>query len=413
MPHQTLTVKAVEALRPRARQYEIAEKGGLRVRIYPSGRMSYCYRYKDQAGRQRVLTLGEVRRGKSSPAGITLTQARDRLTTAKADRERGVDPADRAAAEKQSSRKGYRERAMAPTVGDVLDEYLARHVAAKCRPATQVEFKRLVEKELKPRLKELKAAETRRTQVVAALDEIADKATPSVADHAGNVLRSAFRFAVARGRLESSPAQALPRYAKQAARERVLTTDEIKALWEALDTSKGASKPLALALKLLLLTAQRRGSIATATWSEFRKETWEIPAAHAKTGKTHIVPLTPMAQDVVGQLRKQTGETSWVLPRPKLDGPVTPRSLTRAMARLRTGDYTVHDLRRTGASLMAEAGVSRFLIARVLGHADESMTGIYDRHEYQAEKRRALEKLAGKVGAIIGEKQEAEVVNMR
>lgn len=411
MPRQAITVKTIEGLRPKSAQYEVAEKGGLRIRVYPSGRMAYAYRYRDAAGRQRVLTLGDVKRG--SAKGLTLTEARDRLTTAQAQRKQGDDPADLAAEEKAKQRKGYRERATAPTVADILGEYMTRHVVPKRRPTTQTEFRRLIDKELAPRIGKVKAGEATRTEIVAALDEIADKATPSIADHAANVLRSAFVFAVKRGRLEANPAQALPRYASQTSRERTLTVAEIRAFWKATEAHKGISEPVALALRLLLVTGQRRGSLAAAEWAEFKGDVWEIPAAHAKTGKAHVVPLSPLAQGIVSRLRELTGETQWVLPNPSITGPITPRALTRALARLRTGDYTVHDLRRTAATLMAKAGVTSFVVGRVLAHAYKSETGKYDRYEYQPEKRRALETLARKVGEIIEKPEAAKVVPLR
>lgn len=401
-----LTVKTLENLRPKMGQFETAADRGLRVRVYPSGRKAFVYRYKDPARRQRVLSLGEW-------PGITLAEARRLLAEARALREQGGDPAGQAAEQKAKHREGYRERAGAPTVADILGEYMARHVGPNCRPATVTEFRRLIERNLKPACGAMKAGALTRSAVVAALDGIADTATPSIADHAGRVLAHAFNFAVRRGRLEANSCQALPRYAKDKPRDRILTPGEIRTLWQTLEAPKGVSAPVALALKLLLATAQRRRSLAVAQWGEFTADRWEIPSAHAKTGVAHVVPLSPLAQALVERLREITGLTRWVLPNPYLTGPINERALTRALRRLRTGDYTLHDLRRTGASLMAAAGVTRHVIGRVLGHSDGSMTAIYDRYEYQAEKRRALETLARKLGEITGQPEAARVVAIR
>jgi integrase len=401
-----LTKRTLESLTAHEARYEHGEHGGLRVRIYPSGRKSLLWRYRDPGGAQRVLVFGEW------PA-ISLAEARRRLAEAKALREQGTDPADQKAEKRAKRRDRFRERRAAPAVADILDEYMTRHVLAVSKPTTQAEFRRLIERELKPRLGQLKAAEVKRSGIVAILDDIADTATASIADHAGNVLRSAFRFAVARGRLEHTPCQALPRYAAQTSRECTLTPDEIRALWAALEAHKGVSEPVALALKLLLLTAQRRKSLAGAKWSEFSAERWEIPAENMKSGKAHVVPLSPLAQELVARLRELTGACEWVLPNPRLSGPVTERALTRALARLRTADYTVHDLRRTAATLMTQAGVSSFIVGRVLAHAYRSETGKYDRYEYRPEKRRALETLARKLGEIIGRPDTATVVVLR
>jgi len=396
-----LTNRAIENLKAMSQRYEKGEAGGLRIRVYPSGRKAYLWRYRDPGHTQRVLTLGEW-------PHMKLVEARRRLGQAKALRETGTDPAEAAAEKRETRRDTFRAKRTAPTVADILDEYMTRRVTKHCRPATVAEFGRLIAINLNPACGRMKARE-----VMTVLDRIADTATPSIADHAGRVLGQAFNFAVKRGRLESSPCQSLPKYANSKPRERTLTPAEIKTLWQTLDTHKGVTEPIALAFKLLLLTAQRRGSLAVAEWVEFDPDRWIIPAGHAKTGQAHNVPLSSLAQETLEHLRALTGKTRWVLPNPSLHGPIRPVALTRALIRLRSSDYTVHDLRRSAATLMGESGVSRFVIARVLGHVDSSMTGIYDRHAYAAEKRRALETLARKVGKIISQPEIARVVTLR
>ncbi len=400
------TNRQIETLKPRKTRYEKSEPGGLRIRVYPSGRKAYLWRYRDPGSTQRVFTLGEW-------PHMRLTEARRRLAEAKALRETGTDPAEKAAEKRETRRDAFRAKRTAPTVGDILDEYMTRHVTKHCRPATVKEFQRLIEVNLKPVCGRLKARELSRSSVVAAMDRVADSASASVADHAGGVLLAAFRFAVRRGRLEANPCQELPRYAKKVRRERTLTPAEIRGLWEATETHAGVSEPVALAIRLLMLTAQRRGSLAVAAWYEIDGDAWSIPSEHVKTGTAHVVPLSPLALETLARLRELTGKTRWLLPNPSLHGPIRPAAITRALTRIRTADYTVHDLRRTAATLMGEAGVSWFVIARVLGHVDASMTGIYDRHAYAAEKRRALEALGRKVAEIIGRPETATVVALR
>jgi integrase len=72
--------------------------------------------------------------------------------------------------------------------------------------------------------------------------------------------------------------------------------------------------------------------------------------------------------------------------------------LKRVQTDTETAGWRFHDIRRTGATLMAEGGVNRFIVERVLGHADHTVTAIYDRATYREEKRRALEVLAATVG---------------
>jgi integrase len=400
-----LTELRLARAKVKSRQYEMAEQSGLRLRIYPSGKKAFVYRYRDPAGVQRVVTLGAY------PA-LTLGDARLKLETLKRDAERGEDPADKVRQQREAKRLKFVERAGAPTVDDVLNEYLHRHIEPNTREATRTEFKRLVDKELAPRLGSRKAAELTRTAVVAALDDIADKRTAQIADHAAQVLRAAFRFAVRRGRLEHNPCLELPRYAERKARERVLSTDEIKALWKTLKTPDGVSKPVALALKLLLVTGQRRGSLMAARWEHVSGDRWEIPAEHFKGKRSHTVPLSKLARGLCDELRAITGKTDYLFPSPSLSRPMTAKAPTRALYRLNC-EFTVHDLRRTAATLMAEAGVSRFTIARVLGHSDNTVTAVYDRHGYLDEMRKALDKLAQRLEIIVEKPRTAKVVALR
>lgn len=403
---QKFTELRLSNARERASQYELSEPvTGLRLRVYPSGRKAFIWRYRDLAGTQRVVTLGPY------PA-LTLAEARIKLAKLRQQAEGGTDPAEQVRHEREAKRTKFVKRAAAPTVADILAEYLARHVVQTSRAATEREFRRLTERELVPRLGRLKAAELTRTAVVGALDDAADKATPRIADHAAEVLRAAFRFAVKRGRLERNPCMELPRYAKHEPRERVLTPAEIRTLWETLDAPKGVSQPVALALKLLLTTGQRRGSLMASEWSEWSADRWEIPAEHFKGRRTHVVPLSGLAQGLRDELQAMTGGLPFLFPSPMAGRPVDANAASKALRRLGF-QFRVHDLRRTGATLMAESGVPRFTIARVLGHADSSVTAVYDRHTYVEEMRQALEKLARHIEKILGTPGAGEVIRFR
>ncbi len=132
--------RTIETLKPRCRRYEISEPDGLRIRVYPSGRKAYLWRYRDLGGTQCVLTLGEPH--------VKLTEARRRL--AEALRETGTDPAEAAAEKRETCRDTFQAKCLAPTVADILDAYMTRHVTQHCRPATVTEFGRLIAINLNP-----------------------------------------------------------------------------------------------------------------------------------------------------------------------------------------------------------------------------------------------------------------------
>jgi integrase len=167
--------------------------------------------------------------------------------------------------------------------------------------------------------------------------------------------------------------------------------------------------PFGFFLKFALVTAQRRGEIAELRWSDIdaTSRTWELPAAGTKADRAHVVPLSPPARAILSDVPR-IGEFVFTTrgDRPlggfskakeRLDrvlagdggNPLTPSG--DAVSEVPPAPWTIHDLRRTAATGMGRLGVSRFIIGRVLNHADPSVTGIYDRHEYLAEKRQALE----------------------
>ena len=399
-----LTELRIARVSARSKQYEIAEPvTGLRLRVYPSGKKVFIWRYRDPGGTQRVVTLGPY-------PGLTLADARLKIGTLKQEAERGEDPSEKVRQARESKRSKFVERASAPTVADILGEYLHRHIEPNGRAATITEYRRLVDRELAPRLGTRKAAELTRTAVVGALDDIADKQTAHIADHAAEVLRGAFRFGVRRGRLQTNPCLELPRHAERRPRERVLTVGEIRDLWSKLNA--GVSRPVTIALKLLLVTGQRRGSLMAARWGHITEDRWEIPAEHFKSKHSHTVPLSELARSLLNELRGITGKTDFLFPSPSLKRPMTAKAPTRALTRLTVG-YTVHDLRRTAATLMAEAGIPRFTIARVLGHADRSVTAVYDRHSYLKETQQALATLGRRIRAIIENRPAQKVVRLR
>ncbi len=115
--------RTIETLKPRCRRYEISEPDGLRIRVYPSGRKAYLWRYRDPGGTQRVFTLGEW-------PHVRLTEARRRLAEAKALRETGIDPAEAAAEKRETRCDTFRAKRLAPTVVE-----FGRLIAINLNPA--------------------------------------------------------------------------------------------------------------------------------------------------------------------------------------------------------------------------------------------------------------------------------------
>jgi integrase len=209
--------------------------------------------------------------------------------------------------------------------------------------------------------------------------------------------------------------------AKEKRRDRVLSAAEIAALWRALDSTELAiSKAIRLALKFQLITAQRKGEVIAAEWSEvdLLAGVWTIPAEKAKNGMPHRVPLSSLARAVLDEVALIRGaEAGWLFPSPKeVSAPLGDESIDHAMRTHRsvlgTGDATPRDLRRTAASHMTSIGITRLVVSKILNHAEPGVTAVYDRHSYDAEKRAALDAWGARLEEIVGSRQEQEQRNV-
>ena len=168
------------------------------------------------------------------------------------------------------------------------------------------------------------------------------------------------------------------------ARDRILSDDEIRAMWHADAGLFGRY------LKFLLLTAVRRNEAAQMVQSEVVGSVWAIPAARMKTGVEHVVPLSPAALAV--------------LPPDGFNGVGHSRLKREFDQAVPLPHWTLHDLRRTARSLLSRAGVSPDVAERCLAHAIGGVRGVYDRHAYLEEKRAAFDALAKLVAEIVGAK---------
>jgi integrase len=163
---------------------------------------------------------------------------------------------------------------------------------------------------------------------------------------------------------------------------------------------------LAIALKLLLVTGQRRGELSKARWEHVNLDgaLWIIPAANSKNGKEHKVPLSTLAVEHFQRLKTFSGTSDWVLPGVADDAPITERAITKAAERAQEligiPHWVPHDLRRTAATQIAELGYPPHVVEKVLNHTLQGVQAVYNQHDYLAEKRDALEAWANRLRAI-------------
>ncbi|NQU72749.1 MAG: tyrosine-type recombinase/integrase, partial [Rhodospirillales bacterium] len=405
------TDRGIAALRPKNDRYEVWEDGrtGLGMRVGKSGKRSWVYMFR-YGGKARRMTLGNYPR-------MTLADARVMHSNARKTLEKGEDPGVIQVAHNQAERSEK-------TITDLIEEYLERHAKHK---RSGDEDKRMLRREVEPSWgKRLAKAITRRN-VIELLDKIADRGTPVLRNRVLSVVQKMFAVGMDRAIIEMTPCVHIARLPEKP-RERVLSTKEIKALWDGFDNPRLKMTPAAsLVLKFLLATGQRRGEVAGARRDEFDDGIWEIPASRAKSNRTHRIPLSPLAQRLLAEIdemrQAQAGDeeqpSPWLFPSTHSGRSITPSSVSRALhtnlENMGLHGITPHDFRRSASTIMAELGISQFIIGRILNHSDQTTTGrVYNKYEYMDEKQFALDTWAARIEKIIsGESAEDKTIVLR
>lgn len=231
----------------------------------------------------------------------------------------------------------------------------------------------------------------RRADIVELLDDLQHKkGLGAQVNRIHAALKAALNFAVEREYLDANPAAAVKRQFKgEVPRERVLSDDELKAIWQAADTLKEPSRGL---VKMMILTGQRRDEVRCLPWAELDLDSnlWTLPASRNKGKREHVVPLSDEAKEVLEALPKLGGPFVFTTggERPYAGQKRLKDILDRES---KVTDWTFHDIRRTVASGLASLRISHDVIGRVLNHAKTDVTARhYNRHDYLEEKAAAL-----------------------
>jgi integrase len=399
---KSLTVKAIENFKPGASRREVpdGEVRGLYLQIFPSGKASWAFRYRF-GGRTRKLTIG------ASPE-IGLKDARDLARAAHLQIASGEDPG----AAKQAARTDAKVLPARDIVEKVAVQFLARHVKGLAM-ATRDQAERAVAKEILPAFGGRRLSEIKRPDVIEWLDAIVDRPAPIAANRALGWFKGLCNFAVERGVIDVSPIAGIKPPAAETARDRVLSDDELRTVWEAAD----AFEPVyAGFIKLLILSGQRLREVSEMEWKEIDLDAklWTLPGKRAKNGVEHTIPLSDLAVEILRCLPRIDG-SGFVF---TTNGRNPIRGAHQAKRRLDAlvpdiPPWVLHDIRRTVASGMARLGINLPVIEKLLNHVSGSFAGIvgvYQRHSFADEKRAAMEIWARHVEVIVTGSATANIV---
>jgi integrase len=350
---------------------------GFGLVVTKAGHRSFVYQYR--AGHQsRRMTF---------PFGLGIEKARKEARKALGAVASGGDPL-------QERRKT--EALAENTLRSICEEYLRRE-GSRLRSRDQIEqtLTRLVY----PKLGARQIDSIRRSEVVKLLDKIEDENGAGMASntlaHVRKIMNwhatrtDDFRSPIVRGMARTKPSERK--------RDRILNDDELRAVWKAAEASPG---PFGYFVRYILLTVTRRNEAARMPDTELVGDDWMIPGARYKTKLDHVIPLSHAARDLLASI-------------PRIDGvpyifttgtePIGGFSKFKEAFDKECGvtGWTLHDLRRTGRSLMSRAGVDADHAERCLGHVIGGVRGTYDRYAYYVEKKQAFEALAAQIERII------------
>jgi integrase len=361
---------------------------GFGLMVTNTGKRSFLFQYRNAKGQSRRATL----------IGTTkLPDAHKWADILQGEVAKGADPVAKKKTERveQSKRRKFRT---------IAEAYLKRE-SPRVRSMDQREA--ILNRLVYPAFGDKPIDQIKRKDVVALLDDIQDRNGAAMADSTLMVVRRImnwhasrdedFRSPIVRGMSRGDPSSR--------ARTRVLTDDEIRALWRAADEIHKPAGLMMFArmLQFILLTAVRRMEAARMDRRERNEAEWLIPAARVKNKRDFLLPLSGAAVSLLDSL-PVVGDKDF--------GPVFTPTGSRPIAafdqfkkafdeKCGFSDWTIHDLRRTARSLMSRAGVDPDHAERVLNHAIGGIRGVYDRHAFCQEKKNALEALASLLDRII------------
>jgi integrase len=440
---KTLTAVAVKNLRPGKARREVRDGGtpGLYMVIQPSGARSWCMRFRRPNGSPAKLTLGPVdlsgKEGESEPVigqPLTLSSARRLAADVHRQRAMGRDVvADHDAAKRR--RKFEYETRAASTFGGAARDFVEQHSMKRTRrwqgtarllgldPKRNLE---VIVGGLAQRWADKPLAEIDGHDVFALIEEVrrsgvpgrkrrSDGPTDALARAMLATMSRAFSWLIQHRRVEKNPCAGVHRPGSVTARDRVLNDAEIALLWQ---TTEAVREPHRQVVKLLLLTGARVNEVAGMRRSELSDDlsTWSLPGARTKNKKPHIVPLPPLAREIIASVPTRPSAAGYIF----TTTGATPISGWSAIKRrldasMKIPPWRLHDTRRTFVTGLAELGIRPDVIELAVNHVSGlrgGIAGVYNRSELLSERRAALERWAAHVKGLVSG-YEAKVVPLR
>ncbi|ADU69479.1 site-specific integrase [Pantoea sp. At-9b] len=374
----------------------ISDSHGLNAKISKTGKISFIYRYRWR-DKPVKLTIGNY------PA-MSIAQAREKRQTLRNWLENGFDP-------REKLKLQLLERTEALSVREAFEYWTERY----CIPAGMVKVDYnwgIFNKHIAPVLGDVKVDNTSRENWVNLFDRMESRV---MAHHMFSLCKRAFRFCLNRDVIKVNPLENLVPSdvgQKPKIKDRKLSADELRTVYDWLRFRQGAEAKFLV--RFIMLTGCRTSEIRQATWDWFDLENqiWTIPATHYKTRMTIRRALSPAAVRML-QERKDSVDTRHVVtsarsfPDREKDRPLNGQVAANFAKSIRQGakmeEWSLHDLRRTFATMMSELGCPPYVVEKLLGHQMIGVMAHYNLHDYMDDQRRWVKVWEDKLSEIMGE----------
>ena len=386
----------IKNLKPKEKRDEKYEGGGFGIFIYPTGSKTWIYRYRID-DKKDYMIIGHY-------PEMSLAEAKKKFIDLRVIRRTGTNPKLVAKQEEEEDQVKY-------TVKEFILNWYTNYIERHRKQPQQI--KQHINSDIIPSLGDMDLQNIQTRDITKELDKIVKRGSPVHANKVLSTIKQAFNYAVSRGELAVNPAaniRARDIGGQEKPRDRFLTLDEIKILWEFLNSDLSAiSLQIKIALKLLLLTGVRFGELRIAKWSEFdfQNSMWTIPAKNTKTGIVMHVHLTGLVISLLKELYN-CSEGEYVISGADginvLSDKALPKAVIRIQDRVNIPQWTPHDLRRTFATQLGEAlNIDPVVIEKCLGHKMPKIMATYNKNEMLPQRKEALERWTDFIKELIFE----------
>lgn len=398
-----LTDMAIKSLKPKEKIYKVADRDGMYVSVAVTGHITFRYDYRLN-GRRETLTIGSY-----GNDGISLAEARERCMRARKLVADGISPAHEKKREK-------RRNALAQNFGVVGNVWLKE---ARMAESTRSMRKSILDRDIVPAWKNRLLTEITAEDLRQLCAKVKDRGAPATAVHVRDIVKQIFGFAILNGEKVANPADEVgpASIATFVPKDRSLSPSEIRIMLGQLEHVP-TLPTIRLGIKLVLLSMVRKSELQDAVWDEvdFDNAVWSIPKERMKRSKAHNVYLSQQMLDIFVALKTCAGNSKYVLPsRYDADAPMSRATFNRITTAvverakkegLPLEAFTVHDLRRTGSTLLNELGFNSDWIEKCLAHEDgRSSRGIYNKAEYEHQRRHMMQEWSNLVDAWVAGKK--------